>query len=126
MSKSTTNSALIYTSETGVESDEPIIVEHVVNTTVRMNDPQYGIKTAAPRVREQVKRAEFLAQKAEVLGRQRSQQQAKREAKIAALTEDINRIRMSLISGNCSDKTKAQEVLSNMEARLTALTGGSR
>jgi hypothetical protein len=112
----------VYTSQTGVDSPEPQIVEHVAPTRVRINDATYGLKTAAKTVRERVEREKFLAQKAEAIGKQRSREQQRKADKIAALDSDIAKIRASLLSGTSSDPVKAKTLLATLEDKRNALS----
>lgn len=116
------STSLIYTSQTGVQSDEPTVIEHVASKTLRVNDAQYGLKTAAKTVREKVKREEFLAQKAEAIAKQHGREASKKAEKIAALDADIAKIRAALASGNSSNPEKAKALLSTLEDKRNALS----
>lgn len=118
---SATNNVL-YTSQTGVESPEPTIVEPVVSKKIRVNDPTYGLKTAAAVTKERVDRETFLRQKAEAIARQHAREAEKRNARASELDADIARIRLSLISGKASDPEKVRKVLATLEAKRQALS----
>ena len=114
--------ALIYTSETGIVSDEPVVVEHITSKTLRINDAQYGLKTAAKKVAEKVAREEFRRQRDEAIGKQRSREQARRDERVATLDNDIARIRQALIAGTSSDPAKAKALLATLEDKRNSLT----
>lgn len=116
-----TKTPLVYTSQTGVDSTDPTIVEHVASTTLRVNDAKYGLKTAAKIAHDKVARETFLAQKAEAIGRQRDREQAKRDERLAMLNNDITKISASLASGTSSSPEKAQTLLDTLIAKRDAL-----
>lgn len=118
MSEST---AVIYTSQTGVEPAPVPNIEHVVSARVRMTDSTYGLKTAAKTVHDKFAREKFLRDRDAAIARQREREQAKLTARIIALDEEIGRIRASLISATCSDKTKATTLLHTLEAKRARL-----
>ena len=116
-----TNQTPLYTSETGVQHDIPTIVETAVSKNVRMNDPQYGLKTAAKVTHDKVARETFLAQKKAVLDRQANLVEQRKAEKIAALDEQIARVSASLIAGQSSDPAKAKSLLDTLTAKRKAI-----
>jgi hypothetical protein len=112
---------LTYTSQTGVESVEPTIVEHVAPTRVRINDATYGLKTAAKTVHDKVAKAEWQRQKDEAIGRQRSNEASKKQAKIDAFDSDIAKIMASIITGTSSDPVKAKALVATLQTKRQAL-----
>lgn len=117
MSQSTT----VFTSQTGVTSEEPQVIEHVTSTTLRMNDERYGLKTAAKIAHDRVAREKFQAQKAEAIAKQRNREASKKQAKIDALDADIARIRAALLAGTSSDPAKAKTLLASLEDKRNVL-----
>jgi hypothetical protein len=111
----------VYRSETGVESDEPLVVEQVISKKVRVNDATYGLKTAAKIAHEKVAREEFLAQKAAAIGKQRSREAARKQERIDTLDADIARVRTALLAGTSSDPAKAKALLATLEDKRNAL-----
>lgn len=94
------------------------IVEPAISTTVRMNDPQYGLSTGARRVHDRVEqqaaRDEWKRQKAEAIAKQRARENEKRVARLREINAEIMRLKAAWESDACSDKAK-------VEARLIAL-----
>lgn len=115
----------VFTSQTGVESPEPTVVEHIAPRRVRINDVEYGLKTAAKiahdRVEAKQKHDEWARQRDEAIGRQRARENAKKQAKIEALDADIARIRTALAAGASSDPEKAKMLLGTLEDKRNTL-----
>ena len=113
--------SLVYTSETGVESEEPLIIEQAISTQVRINDATYGLKTAAKKVHDTVARAEWQRQKNEAIAKQRGREASKKQAKIDALDADIAKITHSLVTGTSSDPVKAKALVDTLTSKRQAL-----
>lgn len=115
----------IFTSQTGVTSPEPTVVEHVAPKRVRVNDAEYGLKTAAKiahdRVEAKAKRDEWARQRDEAIARQRGRETAKKQARVDALDADIAHIRTALDAGTSSDPAKAKTLLASLEDKRNAL-----
>ena len=111
---STSESVPVYsaTPEGGIEHKP--VVQPVISTVVRMNDPAYGIKTGARRVHDKVSRQEFQRQRSEAIAKQRARENAKREARLREVDAEILRLQAAWESGNFTDEDK-------IKARLTVL-----
>lgn len=108
------DSVPVYTStpEGGIE--HKAVVQPVISTTVRINDPKYGLSTGARRVHDQVSRQEFARQRAEAIAKQRARENEKRAARLREIDGEILRLQTAWESGNFSDEDK-------IKARLKVL-----
>lgn len=104
----------VYTStpEGGIE--HKAVVQPVISTTVRINDPKYGLATGAKRVHDQVSRQEFQRQRAEAIAKQRARENEKRTARLREIDAEMLRLNAAWESGNFTDEDK-------IKARLKVL-----
>lgn len=102
-------STITYTSATGVvNDDEPVVIEQVVSKKVRINDPSYGLKTAAKKTHDAARKERWKRERDEAIARQRANEQSKRDARVADLDTEIQRLNVAIMSGQSSDPVKAK------------------
>jgi hypothetical protein len=105
----------VFTSSTDEGSIEhKPVIQPVVSTVIRVNDPRYGISTGARRVHDQVSRQEFARQRDEAIAKQRARENEKRAARLREIDGEILRLQAAWESGNFSDEDK-------IKARLKVL-----
>lgn len=104
----------VYTSTPAGGIEHKPIVEPVVSTTVRINDPKYGLHIAAKIAHDKVSRQTFARQRAEAIAKQRARENEKRQARLLEIDGEILRLQAAWESGNFSDEAK-------IKARLTTL-----
>jgi len=97
------------------------IIEPVISKTVRVNDPGYGLHTAAKITRDKVAKDEWNRQRNEAIARERARQAEKRAARIAELDVDIERLRKALETSTASDPDKTVILLDKLVAKREKL-----
>jgi len=107
------------TEQGGVEHKQ--VIQPVVSKTLRVNDPGYGLKTAAARVHDTVEKNEWNRQRNEAIARERARDAEKRAARIAELDVDIARLRKALETGTASDPDKTVILLDKLTAKREKL-----
>jgi hypothetical protein len=107
------------TPEGGIEH-KPII-EPVISKKVRINDPSYGLHTAAKIARDKVAKDEWNRQRNEAIAREHARQAEKKAARLAELNAEITRLRAALLSGTASNPDKTVELLDKLTAKCERL-----